>query len=139
MTVPSARTHTDAFLTLLAASGVTVFDNDVPATPASTPYTVVYTDPGTARSPVLALGSVDLTQIIQCTSVGGDRNEATAEVDAVRAAVLEKVPTLTGRSFTPIEQEPGGPGVTRDDETRTGDGRVLFYGVTLWRIHSSPA
>jgi hypothetical protein len=138
VSVPSSRTHTDAFLALLTAGGVTWFDNDVPAAPV-TPYTVVYTDPGTARSPVLALGSVDLTQLIQCTSVGADRNEATAEVDAVRAALLEKVPVLAGRSFDPIEQEPGGPGVTKDDDTRTADGRVLFYGVTLWRIHSTPA
>lgn len=140
MTVPSTRTHTDAFIALLAAAGVTVFDNDVPTTPGSTPYTVVYTvDPGAARSPVLALGSVDMSMTVQCTSVGGDRNEATAEIDAVRAALLERVPSLAGRSFDPIEEEPGGPGVTKDDQTRIGDGRVVFYGVTLWRIHSTPA
>jgi hypothetical protein len=136
VTFPSARTHTDAFLVLLAA--LTVYDNDVPATPPSTPYTVVYTDPGIAHSPVLSLGSVDLTMVVQCTSVGGDRNEATAEVDAVRAAVLEKVPTLAGRSFDPIFQEASRP-VTKDDEARTADGRVVFYGVTLWRVHSTPA
>lgn len=139
MTVPLSRLHTDAFLALLTAGGVTWFDNDVPATPAGTPYTVVYTDPGRATSPVLSLGSPDLLMTVQCTSVGADRNEATAEIDAVRAAVLERVPVLAGRSFSPIEQEPGGPGVTKDDQTRTTDGRVLFYGVTLWRIHSSPA
>lgn len=138
MTAPSARTTTDALLALLTAGGITRFDNDVPATPATTPYTVLYTDTGMASSPTLALGSQDLSMVVQTTSVGADRNEATAEVDAVRAAFLEKVPAVAGRSFDPIAQEAARP-IQKDDDTRTGDGRVLFYGVTLWRVTSTPA
>lgn len=122
MTTVAVSPHVAAVQTLLAApgalpAGVAVYDGDVPATPSQT-YVVLYPDPGTVERSSLVAVSDRIAVIVQVTSVGSTPLQARGVLDAVRAALTDRTPTVSGRNCFPITEVPGAPPIAKDDQTR---------------------
>lgn len=114
--------HTDAVLGLLrAVPNLTVYDGRVPDAPV-TPYVVVYSSAGTAGRESLVPVSDALALPFQVTSVGKSTREALWAAERSRAALLDVVPTVSGRRLQPIAQDSSSP-VRRDDSV---DPPLLF-------------
>lgn len=137
MTAPVSREHKDAWVALLEAAGLTVYQADVPETPV-TPYVIVYPDQGRRTRPKFLPVSSRLTQTVQVTAVGADLDEAHWAADKASAALVDVVPAVIGRVCWPIWQETAVP-AQRDDDNRTADGRPLFYAIGVYQLQTQPA
>lgn len=136
--------HADAFIALLDADNVdpplVVFKGGIPKNvdPApNPPYVVVYfadTDPESAESRSLAGRSQRFVQRAYVHCVGGNATAALAVAQRVRAALLDAVPTITGRQCFPIRREDSQP-PRRDEST----GQPVQDRVDTYRLESLPA
>lgn len=135
----TVREHADAVLGLLrAAPGnpLKVLDGAVP-TGTAPPYVLVYfadSDPELAESRPLTGRSDRYVLRAYCHSVGGNSEATRALGDRVRAALLDKAPTVAGRLCWPIRREDGQP-PQRDEST----GSLVMDRVDIYRLESGPA
>lgn len=143
MSDPS-RSHATVIHALLNAVGdYTVYLGGVTDTDADLtyPYLVVWPPPGARTRTDLAGSSSDLTTVTQITAVGRDAVEVLAALDRVAVALQGVRPTLDGRAAGQIHQAEDftPPPVVQSDASRTADGRPVFRGVAMYRLHSTPA
>lgn len=131
--------HAAAILTLLDADNtppaLVVLDGRVPKDQAR-PYVLVYfddTDPELAESRPLAGDSERHVLRAICHSVGDNGQAARMVADRVRAALLDVVPTVAGRTCMPIRREDGQP-PQRDEQT----GTLVMDKVDIYRLESLP-
>lgn len=139
MTDTLERDHIDAALALLRAdSGLTVYPNAegfVPTT-LTVPYVRVYTSIERPETGVAnALDGLSATWVVRwyCHCVGGTEYSAAAVAMHVRAAVLDRRPTVSGRVCGLIRQESSQP-TQRDEST----GVAVYDRVDVYRMASAP-
>jgi len=130
----SARAHTTAVLSLMRATGVTVYDGRVPDAP-SYPYAVLYPDLGMLTPPMLTNVSCELTMTLYVHAVGTTRDQAQWVAEKIRDALIDVRPAVTGRHLWPIRQDITRP-PERDD---TLPAVVVFDQVATYRLRSVPA
>lgn len=129
------RDHVAAVFGLLdAVSGLDVYDAKVPLG-ADTPYVVLYADQGAATSERFNFASDRRSFVVQTTAVGGDPAEARWAAEKAQGALLDVVPTVSGRTCWPIYSEMSRP-VERDPDVDPS--APLFYAVDVWRLTSIP-
>jgi hypothetical protein len=132
--------HTDAFIALISGAGLTVYDGQVPDDPASQ-YVLIYDyfltpDGLTAPDAIsLTMASGPLDPQIYVHSVGVTRQSARATAARVRAAVLDQVLTVTGRTCFPVRHRDGQQ-VRRDEDI---PGRPVHDQVDVYGWRSLPA
>jgi hypothetical protein len=132
--------HSAAVLALLNAvndvPALVVHDGRVP-NGAMAPYVLVYFDDSdpelTDSRPLTGASQRHVLRAI-CHSVGASGQAARMVADRVRTALLDVVPTVTGRTCMPIRREDGQP-PQRDEDT----GSTLFDKVDVYRLESLPA
>lgn len=135
--------HTAAFLALLTDDGLTVYDgavvdeNGEPIDQPPPQYVLVYsyfeTPDGTVSPDAISLtgASIELAPRMYAHCVGVTAQSARATAARVRAAVLDQVPVMAGRTCGPIRWREGQP--PRRDEDVPGNpvhDQVDVYG---WR------
>jgi hypothetical protein len=133
--------HADAVLGLLAQAppatpALVVYDGETPANPdqLATEYVLVYLY--TTRPDGTALtGDSDraLTRAI-CHCVGGNAIAARAIAGRVAAALLDVVPTITGRTCWPIRDDGSAQPPRRDQST----GPTVMDQVVVYKLESVP-
>ncbi len=134
------RVHTAGLVTLLAATGYTVYVSEVTGDDAARtyPYVVVHPFPGTVLAGNVEGGITDYTAVWQTTVVGRDVAETQGGLDRVRAAVAGQSPTVTGWVCGQISQDVGDQPVRADPtENDPQTGRPLFYAVARFTTHST--
>lgn len=131
--------HAQAVLALLDADNTSpalvVLDGKVP-TGQVPPYVLVYfadSDPNDAESRKLPGASTRHVTDAYCHSVGGDQTAARAVAVRVRTALLDVIPTISGRICLPIRREDGQP-VQRDEQTAAN----AWDKVDVYRLESLP-
>ncbi len=131
--------HAAAMLALLDADNdppaLVVLDGKVP-TGTVAPYVLVYfddTDPELPDSRPLTGASQRHVVRAICHSVGGNGQAARMVADRVRTALLDVVPTVTGRTCMPIRREDGQP--PQRDEQAGG----VWDKVDVYRLESVPS
>ncbi len=132
--------HASAILALLDADNnppaLVVLDGSVPQGTLP-PYVLVYfdhADPELAESrPLTGSSQRHVTRAI-CHCVGGNQAASRAVAQRVRTALLDVVPTVSGRTCAPIRAEDSQP--TRRDETT---GALLMDTVLTYRSESVPS
>ncbi|WP_422744349.1 tail completion protein gp17 [Micromonospora sp. WMMD754] len=135
----TVRAHADAVLALLAAAPgnpLRVLDGAVPKETAP-PYVLVYfgdEDPELPDSRALEGSSERFVLRAWVHCVGGNAAAARALGERVRAALLDVVPSIAGRSCWPIRREEGSP-PQRDEST----GTLVMDRVDVYRLESVPA
>lgn len=132
--------HAAAMLALLDADNtppaLVVLDGKVP-TGQTLPYVLVYfddTDPELPDSRPLTGASQRHVQHAIAHCVGANAQAARMVADRVRAAWLDIVPTVAGRTCMPIRREDGQP-PQRDEQT----GQTVFDKIDVYRLESLPA
>jgi hypothetical protein len=132
--------HASAILALLDADNtppaLVVLDGAVPQTQLP-PYVLVYfdhTDPDQAESrPLTGASQRHVTRAI-CHCVGGNQAASRAVAQRVRTALLDVIPSVSGRTCAPIRAEDSQP--TRRDETT---GSLVMDTVLTYRLESVPS
>lgn len=135
--------HAQAVLALLAAVDdppLTVYDGRVDVSagrPVDPPYVLLYfaaSDPLQTGSLSLAHRSERHRLDIYAHCVGATARAARMVADQVRAALLDVVPVVPGRTCWPIRLEESRP-PERDETT----GVPVFDAVSVYRLQSVPA
>lgn len=152
MTVGIIQAHADPILALLRAAppatpfeALTVYDGEVPdylpgggGGPVDL-YCLVYmnlTTPfGTALTNASDRGilSIITHSVSGNATTNGSADSVRIVAQRVRAALLDIVPTVAGRSCFPIRQDPSGP-VRRDEKA----GPKVYDQIDLWRLETVP-
>ena len=136
MTTPTVLPHVDAVTAALTAAGLTVYLGGVPTSVSptdSTPYVVLYPEPGQVQTASLADNRVNFSAVVQLTCVGLTAEQAMSVSDRA-AAALSVVLTVTGRASWKPESLDGQP-VQRDDDVVP----PCFYAPSRYRLRSIPA
>lgn len=135
MTAPAVLPHVDAVMTALTAAGLIVYLGGAPpgvSPTATTPYVVLYPDPGRAETASLGDDRVNFTGDIQLTCVGLTAEQVMSVSDRAMAA-LSVVLTVAGRASWKPEPLDGQP-VQRDDDVVP----PCFYAPSRYRLRSIP-
>lgn len=135
MTAPAVLPHVDAVEAALTAAGLTVYTGGAPADvkpTATTPYVVLYPDPGRAERASLGDDRVNFSSVVQLTCVGLTAGQALSVSDRAMAA-LSVVLTVDGRTSWKPESLDGQP-VQRDDDVVP----PCFYAASRYRLRSVP-
>ncbi|WP_405883668.1 hypothetical protein OG747_36800 [Streptomyces sp. NBC_01384] len=135
MTTPAVLPHVDAVVTALTGAGLTVHLGGAPqgVSPTdSTPYVVLYPEPGRAETASLADNRVDFSAVVQLTCVGLTAEQAMSVSDRA-AAALSVALAVTGRASWKPESLDGQP-VQRDDDVVP----PCFYAPSRYRLRSIP-
>jgi hypothetical protein len=128
--------HTAAFLALLTGAGLTAYDGEVPDG-AANQYVLVYsyfeTPDGLVAPDAVSLAgaSVELSPRMYTHSVGVTAQSARATAARVRAAVLDQVLAVSGRTCSAVRWREGQP--PRRNEEVPGDPRHDQVDVYGWR------
>lgn len=135
MTTPAVLPHVDAVTAALETAGLTVYLGGAPSgvVPTdTTPYVVLYPDPGQTVTASLADDRTHFTGVVQLTCVGLTA-EQVMNVSDRALAVLTTPITVTGRVSWKPEALDGQP-VKRDDDIVP----PCYYAVSRWRLRSIP-
>ena len=134
----TAQAHATAVLSLLTGAGLTVHDGAVPPNPAY-PYAVLYTNAGDRDTTNLDYTSDMQVYDVQVTSVGATAAAARITADKVNAALVDVVPTVTGRTCWPLRVEASQTAREDRDVTIPGTSTHPHYAVAVFRLASVPA
>lgn len=135
MATPAVLPHVDAVTAALEAAGLTVYFGGAPSgvTPTdSTPFVVLYPDPGQATAASLADNRTNFTTVVQLTCVGLTAEQAMNVSDRALAALAAPI-TVAGRASWKPESLDGQP-VKRDDDVVPPN----YYSVARYRLRSIP-
>lgn len=140
--------HAEGIAALLAGLPYPLHIADVPADtdgdpPHDQPYPhlVLWPPPVTRQTVTLAGYGGEGSTTTQLTAVGLTPREAITALDRASAALHRRRPTIPGRRcslITQVEGAAGPPQPQRDDQTRTADGRPIFFTFAQFTLHSSP-
>jgi hypothetical protein len=136
LTTPTVLPHVDAVTSVLQAANLTVYLGGVPTTVApteSTPYIVLYPDPGLSVRASLADDRVNFTGVIQLTCVGLTPEQVLNVSDRARAALTPPL-VVVGRTAWKPEHLEGQP-VQRDDDVVPPN----YYAVARYRLRTTPS
>lgn len=141
MSTPLVRTHTDAILTRLRDdAGLTVGDAVGTQNPNATgdyltpPYSVLYKITGGTLDGPLDAPEDDGELTYQVTSVGFTREQAEAQADLVRTALISSLLVVDNREIQRVVPDPPA-GVMRDDDATP----PRFWVPDRFRLLSTPA
>lgn len=135
MTTPATLPHIDAVTTVLQAAGLTVYLGGAPEGTAptdTTPYVVLYPDPGTPVRASLADDRTNFVGVVQLTCVGLTAEQAINVCDRAQAALAPPL-VVAGRTAwrpEPLDSQP----VRRDDDVTPPD----YYAISRFRLRSTP-
>ncbi|KIZ16835.1 hypothetical protein [Streptomyces natalensis] len=135
MTTPAVLPHVDAVVSALTGAGLVVYLGGAPSgvsPTASTPYVVLYPEPGRAEVASLADNRTNYSAVIQLTCVGLTA-EAAMSVSDRAVAALSVVLAVAGRTSWRPEPLDGQP-VQRDDDVVP----PCFYAASRYRLRSIP-
>ncbi len=135
MTTPAVLPHVDAVTTALETAGLTVYIGGAPpgvSPTATTPYVVLYPEPGRAVAASLGDNRTDFSAVVQLTCVGLTAGQAMSVSDRAIAA-LSVVLAVAGRASWKPEPLDGQP-VQRDDDVVP----PCFYAPSRYRLRSIP-
>lgn len=129
--------HANAILALLApGGGPVVYDGKVPQGAAGQ-YLLVYFDDGDPElaesRPLTGASQRHVTRAI-VHGVGSTQASARAMQQYARTRLLDVVPSIAGRTCSPIRREDGQP-IVRDETTSVS----VFDAVSTYRVESVPA
>lgn len=99
----TAQAHHSAIVVMIGNSVRLYADGVVPDDP-TLPYAVLWMGTGTGTRTTLAAVSDRRDVEFQVTSVGFDGDGPRSVAERVRTAVLDRRPTVTGRSASPVAQ-----------------------------------
>lgn len=136
MTTPAVLPHVDALQAVLEGTGLVVYlGGAAPGTAPTdtTPYVVLYPDPGLAVRASLGDDRVDFQGVVQLTCVGLTAEQALSVTDRCQAALAPAL-TVAGRAGWRPEAIEGQP-VKRDDDVTPPN----FYAVLRYRLRSTPS
>lgn len=134
----TAQAHATAILGLLTSAGITCHDGAVPANPTY-PYAVLYVNSGARLPSAITLASTHQVYDVQITSVGATAASARIYAEKVLSALLDVVPTVSGRTCFPTRHEAAQPVREDRDVTITTTATHPFYAVDVFRVASIPA
>jgi hypothetical protein len=134
----TAQLHATAVLGLLTGASITAYDGAVPANPAY-PYAVLYINSGNRDATALTLASTFQSYDVQITSVGATAASARIYAGKVVTALLDVIPTVTGRTCAPIRLDVAQPAREDRDITIPGTATHPFYAVDIYRVASVPS
>jgi hypothetical protein len=134
----TAQAHAIAVLGLLTGAGVTCHDGAVPANPAY-PYAVLYINEGDHEETDLTSASRQQAYDVQITAVGATAASARIYATKARAALVDVIPTVTGRTCWPVRKTSSQPVREDRDVTLTGTATHPFYAVDTYRVASLPS
>lgn len=132
--------HLAAFTALLTGDGLTVYDGQVPESPTAA-YVLVYAHfempDGLAAPDAVSLAgeSIELDPRVYAHCVGSTPQSARAIAARVRAAVLDQVLTVSGRTCFRVRWREGQP-ARRDEEI---PGMPVHDQVDVYGWRSVPA
>lgn len=134
------RAHLQAVRAMIeAAWSHPVYIGEVPAE-ATYPYVLLWSSPGRLTAAEVDGVMDDLSEPIGVTMVGATYEAALQVVPRVRAALMGKAPTVSGRYCHPLRLEPDGQPVQVDKATKIPKtDRYPSYGVDRYRLRSEPA
>lgn len=147
MSLASLRTHTDAIIARLVASGLVVGDAEDPepgtyawqgAVGESTfiGYVIVYPLIGGTFDGSLGEPDDDADLLWQLTCVGFSRKQCEKVADDALASLIGYPLAVTGRSVSRLHADLAGGGARRDD---TAAGQPVFIATPRIRAKSYPA
>lgn len=132
--------HAAAILAALRATPLTVYplENGQPGTEmvpakAGPPYVVAWIQVRYILGPTIDLRSTRAVTTVTLHSVGLTDTAARVVAGVARDALLDLVPTITGRRCWPIRHDDGQP--PRPDEST---GRLVVDQVDVYRLESLP-
>jgi hypothetical protein len=141
----TVRAHLDAFVALLSpltgapssmrvVVGATDAEDQAPALPADrqTPFVVVRPDSMPMESDRLGVHSANLNGRVYVTCVGSTVKEAQWAQEKTRALLVDKKPTVAGRSVGRLQIDIGSPLQVDRDVTPP-----LFFVVDVYRYFSA--
>ena len=138
-TVISTEDHTDAILTLLQTTTLTIGDGVMPRgvnkEEADPPFAVLYPMVGGEFDGPLPDSQADVHLMYQVTAVGETRQQAQVIVDIIRTVMQRENLTITGRVVRDIRLVTPFSGVIRDDDLPN----PLFYGYDRYEVDTTPA
>ncbi len=131
--------HADAVLDLIEATGLTVYRGKLPPTVATLtpPWVLVYTAvewPDEDGDHGLDHASSTCVTSAYCYCAGTTDTSVLAVTGRVRAALVDVVPTITGRVCSPIGQissEPARP--------HEGTGSTVLTAMSIYELRTRPA
>lgn len=140
------RVVDDVILARLAAAGVDVHDGEMEpdedvarkVIPYDLPYAVYYSSVGDDDRPRLTGRRARRSVFFSITFVGGDRNQAKACGERIRASLQDRKIEVPGHQTWLCQlADPGGGAsqrIRRDDEVVRPDGSPLFFGVDSYAL-----
>ena len=129
-----SKAHTDAVLALLeGAVSLNVHDGKVPVG-AALPYVVLFTDDGLDEATNIEAVPDLLTVKVQVTGSGLNRTSVQIATGKAHAALVGVIPTVAGRSCSPLRQVNSRP-ITEDRDVTPS----VLYAVNEYEFHSVPA
>lgn len=114
-------------------SAVTVYVSRAPSG-AELPYVVLHPDQGRALPSNLAGDSTWRPWRYQTTAVGSTPEQAQWAAEKAEAGLLDRTPTVSGRSCTPVRKEVSVP-IARDEDVQP----PVFIARDVWVFTSTPA
>lgn len=136
MTTPAVLPHVDAVTTVLANAGLTVYLGGAPAGTVptdTTPYIVLYPDPGAPQRASLADDRTYFAVVVQLTCVGLTAEQALNVSDRAQAALVPPLLVASRAAWRP-EALDGQP-VRRDDDVTP----PVYYAISRYRLRSIPS
>ena len=131
LTVPSARTQTDAVIAALRAAQLSVGDGS--GVGLTAPYVVVYADLGVLDGP-MGDRFADMDQTVFVYGCGTTREQAQLVADKARTTLLAGV-TVPDRSLLYVDHVPTSQPIRRTDDISPS----VFYTVDQYTVATTPA
>ena len=138
-TVVSTEDHTDAILTLLRTTTITIGDAVMPRSidkdETFAPFATLYPIAGGEFDGPISDTQADVMLLYQITAVGETRQQTQVIIDIIRAVMQRENLTITGRVVRDIRLVTPFSGVIRDDDLPN----PLFYGYDRYEVDTTPS
>ena len=138
-TVVLTEDHTDAILTMLRTTTITIGDGVMPRNvdkdETFAPFAVLYAIVGGEFDGPLSDTQADVNLMYQITAVGETRQQAQVVIDITRVVMQRENLSITGRAVRDIRLITPFSGIIRDDDLPN----PLFYGYDRYEVDTTPS